>query len=458
MVKVKDMTAGSVAPILIKFSIPLLISVVFQQLYSISDSIIAGQFIDKSALAAIGASYPITMIFLAFGTGMSSGCSVVISTFFGAKDIKNMKTAVSTTVISTVILAAALTAAGFFASGLMLRALGTDEAVMADASSYLNIFTLGLVFLFLYNICTGIFSALGDSSTPLYFLIGSSVGNILLDLLFVAVLKMGVPGTAWATFIAQGICSVLAFIVLYRRLKSIKCEKPDLFRFRMLSKIASLSIPGILQQSFVSVGNLFVQSLVNSCGLDVMAGYSSAIKLNVFAVTCFSAVCNSVSSFTAQNVGARKYLRVKKGFAVGALMSAGMAALFSLVYLPFAGQLIYIFMDKNNVVNAGAAQAGADFLHIVAPFYITVALKITADGVLRGAGLVKQFMFATFADLILRVGFAFVLCPQFGARGIWMSWPVGWTTAMIMSLLFYFFYARKITRKMSETAAVDTNE
>ncbi len=442
---VKDMTKGAVAPILFRYSVPLLISVVFQQLYNIADSVIAGNFINKGALAAIGASYPITMIFLAIGTGMNIGCSVVISTFFGMKDYKAMKTAVFTSVISTLVLAAVLTVAGIFTSKLFLELLGTDAAVMEDARAYLNIYAFGLLFLFMYNICTGVFAALGDSSTPLYFLIGSSVGNILLDLLFVAVFRMGVPGTAWATFICQGICSVLAFVVLMRRINRIKSEKAAVFQWRMLGKIAGISVPSILQQSFVSVGQLFIQSLVNSCGLDVMAGYSSAIKLNTFAITCFSTVGNSVSSFTAQNTGAGEYMRVRRGFKTGLVLAVVIAAVFSLCYCIFAEKLIYIFMDSEDADNTAVAEAGMMFLRVVSPFFTAVAAKLAADGVLRGAGNVRAFMITTFSDLILRVAFAFILKPAYGALGIWLSWPVGWVIAMGISITFYVLHARKIT-------------
>lgn len=455
---VKDMTQGAVAPLLLKYSLPLLISVVFQQLYTIADSMIAGNFINKDALAAIGASYPITMIFLAIGTGMNIGCSVVISTLFGAKDHKNMKTAVFTSLISTGVLAAALTVVGFFTSGLFLRLLGTDVAVFADGRDYLNIYVFGLVFLFIYNICTGIFTALGDSSTPLYFLIGSSLGNIALDLLFVVVFRMGVPGTAWATFICQGICAVLAFLVLLRRVSRIDSPRFAYFEWRMLGKIASLSVPSILQQSFVSVGNLFIQKLVNSCGVDAMAGYSSAIKLNTFAIMSFSTVCNSLSNFTAQNTGAGETGRVRKGFRVGVLLAVGLAAAFSLAYFLFSERLIYLFMDSSEADNAAAAQVGQSFLRIVAPFYIAVAVKLSADGVLRGAGLIKQFMTTTFSDLVLRVVFAFILCPTFGSTGIWLSWPGGWTIAMIISLVFYFAYARNVKRgELQKAPSVEKN-
>ncbi len=444
---VKDMTKGSVTPILLRFSLPLLISVAFQQLYSIADSVIAGQFINKDALAAIGASYPITMIFLAVGTGMNIGCSVVISTFFGAKDLKSMKTAVFTSLISSFVLSAVLTVVGVMTGGMFLDLLGTDAAVMTDAQAYLNIYSLGLVFLFMYNICTGIFTSLGDSNTPLYFLIGSSVGNVLLDIVFVVIIPLGVPGTAWATFICQGVCSVLAFVVLMRRIKKIESPKFRFFEWRMLGRIASLSVPSILQQSFVSVGNLFIQGLVNSCGLDVMAGYSSAIKLNTFAVMCYSTVGNSVSSFAAQNNGACEYERVKKGYKVGSLLAISIALIFTLVYVIFAGNIIYIFMDSSDLNNVAAAQAGMNFLRIVSPFFIMVALKLNSDGVLRGLGNIKAFMITTFSDLVLRVVFAFVLTPHFGATGIWLSWPIGWTLSAIVSNVLYFVEAKRITVK-----------
>ena len=447
---VKDMTKGNVAPILLKFSIPLLISVIFQQLYSIADSVIAGRCINKDALSAVGASYPITMIFLAIGTGMNIGCSVVISTLFGAKDYKKMKTAVFTSLISTGALAAVLTIVGYFTSGLFLKLLGTDDLIFADSQTYLNIYVFGLLFLFIYNICTGIFTALGDGNTPLYFLIGSSLGNIGMDLLLVAVFKMGVAGTAWATFICQGICSILAFIVLVRRIKKINSSKFKLFEWKMLVKISSLSIPSILQQSFVSVGQLFVQSLVNSCGTDVVAGYASAIKLNTFAITSFSTVGNSVSSFTAQNIGAEQYQRVRKGFRVGAILCAGIAALFTIVYVVFSNELIYLFMDKTQGNTEAAAEAGRQFLMIVSPFYLAVALKLTGDAILRGGGRVGAFMVTTFSDLILRVVFAFILKPHFGATGIWLSWPVGWTISGIISITLYIIYVRKLSRRKSE--------
>ncbi len=381
---------------------------------------------------------------------MNIGCSVMISTFFGAKDFRQMKTAVYTSLISTGVLAVILTVVGCFTSGMFLKILGTDASIFADSQTYLNIYVFGLIFLFIYNICTGIFTALGDSNTPLYFLIGSSLGNIGMDLLFVVVFKMGVAGTAWATFLCQGVCSVLAFIVLIRRISRVKSEKYRLFEWRMLGKIATLSVPSILQQSFVSVGQLFIQSLVNDCGTDVVAGYASAIKLNTFAVTSFSTVGNSVSSFTAQNIGGREFGRVRKGFRVGAVAAVVIAAVFAVCYVVFSKNLIYLFMDSTNADTSAAASAGREFLMTVAPFYLAVTVKLVADGVLRGGRRMSAFMVTTFSDLILRVAFAFFLKPMFGAKGIWLSWPVGWTAAAVISMVMYFVYIRKLCPKNTE--------
>ena len=231
---ITDLTEGKPSKILWSFSIPMLLSVVFQQLYNIVDSIVAGKFVGAQALAAVGASYPITMIFMAIATGANVGAAVIISQLFGAKNFEKLKTSIFTSIISMTVLAAILTIFGIvFCSG-MLKMLSTPDNIFSDSMTYLNIYIGGLIFLFLYNICTGVFTAMGDSKTPLYFLIMSSVGNIILDLVFVIVFNMGVAGVGWATFIAQGISSMLAFAVLLKRVHGIKSGTYKKFSIRML--------------------------------------------------------------------------------------------------------------------------------------------------------------------------------------------------------------------------------
>ncbi|MDD3368914.1 MAG: MATE family efflux transporter [Lachnospiraceae bacterium] len=431
----KDLTVGKPEVVLWKYCIPLFGSIVFQQLYNIADSLVAGKFIGEGALAAVGNSYEVTLIYLAFAFGCNIGCSVIISQLFGAKRFGELKTAVSTTFIASGILCLALMAAGFTCSGFLLHLINTPEEIFSDSMLYLYIYTGGLLFLFFYNIATGIFSALGDSKTPFWFLAVSSVTNIFMDILFVKSFHMGIAGVAWATFICQGASSVLAVLALVRRLKQVETvEKHKMFSWELFWKITEIAAPSILQQSFISIGNIVIQSVINSFGASVIAGYAAAIKLNNFAITTFTTLGNGMSNFTAQNIGAGKLERIKRGFRGGLGMAYLIALPFILLYL-FAGQyVVHIFMNGDSV---DALATGVRILEILAPFYLVVATKLIADGILRGAGAMKQFMMATFTDLILRVVLAFVLSSRLGETGIWMSWPIGWTIAAIMSVSFY---------------------
>ncbi len=436
---ITDMTVGKPSKVLWKFCLPLLISVAFQQFYNIADSVIAGNFIPdgENAIAAIGASYPVTMLFMAFAVGYNSGCSVICSNLFGSHKFGRLRTAIWTSIISGAVLSLVLMAVGVIFSENIAAALNTPAEIFDDACIYLDIYVYGVPFLFLYNVCTGIFSALGDSKTPLYFLIGSSVGNVILDIVMVTAFGMGVDGVAWATFIAQGCAAVLAFITLIRRIGKIGTdgEAPKLFSWEILKKISAISIPSILQQSFVSVGNLFIQGIVNGYNsAAVIAGYSSAIKLNTFVVTCVSTMSNGMSSFTAQNVGAGKTDRISKGFRVSIIMSACIALPITLIYLIFGENLIYMFMKEPD---AAAVAVGCNFLNIVAPFYFSVTAKLNCDAVLKGAGAVKYFVITTFTDLILRVILAYIFSDMFGVEGVWWCWPIGWIASALLSVIFY---------------------
>lgn len=441
---VKDLTKGNVRPVLWSFTIPMFISVVFQQLYNIADSAIAGRFAGEDALAAVGASYPITMIFMAIAIGCNVGCAVVISSYFGAGDIRRMKTAISTTLIASTVLAVALTIFGLLTSSYLMQMMNTPHNIFDAGDIYLKIYIGGMVFLFCYNVATGIFTALGDSKTPLYFLIGSSVGNVVLDYLFVAVFHFGVSGVGWATFLAQGIAGILAVITLLRRVAKLPTGhgKVMLYSKSMLRRIAKIAVPSILQQSFVSVGNIFIQSLVNSFGSAVIAGYSAAIKLNTFTITSFSTLGNALSSFSAQNIGAAKIDRVRKGFRAGMMLAWIIAVPFFVLFFFFGNEMLRIFMENPT---GGAMKAGMEFLKIVSPFYFIISLKLLADGLLRGSSAMIGFMVSTFTDLILRVILAYVFAGIFGSTGIWMSWPVGWSISAIISLLFYRYTWKQLS-------------
>ncbi len=431
-----DLTHENPTKTLIKFALPMVLSVAFQQVYNIADKLIAGRYAGEDALAAVSASYPITMIIMAFALGTNIGCSVVISGLYGGKKYNEVKTAVSTSIILALSASVILSVLSLLFADPMLRLLKTPMNIFDDSALYLRIYIYGFIFLYLYNICTGAFNALGNSKTPLYFLIASSVGNIILDYVFVAVFHWGVAGVAWATFIAQGASSILSLIAILFEMKKIKSDKnPPLLSSSTLKKILAIAIPSILQQSFVSVGNLMIQSLVN--GFDsssVIAGYGVAVQLNTFAVTVFNTSGNAVSNYTAQNLGSGNYDRVRQGFRSAIKIGAVIAIPFVAAYT-FAGNfMVGLFLDAPT---SAALQTGREFLMIVAPFYFLVMIKLSSDGIMRGASAVRFFVMSTFSDLLLRVVLAYILSPHLGVTGIWLSWPIGWGLSAALVFAFY---------------------
>ena len=430
-----DLTVGKPEDVLWKFCIPLFGSIVFQQLYNIADSFVAGKFIGENALAAVGNSYEITLIFIAFAFGCNMGCSVIVSQFFGARRYENMKTAVYTAMITSAMICIVLMVFGLLFCDSLLGMINTPEELLGDSKIYLDIYILGLPFVFFYNIATGIFSALGDSKTPFYFLAASSTSNIAVDILFVTVFHMGVAGVAWATFLCQGVSCVLAVFVVFRRLKGIETDKVPLFSFDILKRIMTVAVPSILQQSFISVGNIIIQGTINGFGSSVMAGYSAAVKLNNLVITSFTTLGNGISNYTAQNIGAGKLPRIREGFKAGIKMVWMLSAPLFVLYF-FAGKwILYAFIDEPTALTL---QTGIEFLRILSPFYFVISMKFVADGILRGSGMMGKFMVTTFLDLILRVGIAVLLSGTIlGATGIWCAWPIGWIVAVILSLAFY---------------------
>ena len=431
----KDLTVGKPESVLWRFCLPLFGSIIFQQLYNLADSFVAGKFVGENALAAVGNSYEITLIFIAFAFGCNIGCSVIVSQLFGAKRMADLKTAVYTTLISSGVVCLLLMGLGTLLCTDLLQLINTPEDILPDSRLYLDIYILGLPFVFYYNVATGIFSALGDSKTPFYFLAASSLSNIAVDILFVTAFKMGVAGVAWATFLCQGVSCVLALVVVFRRFRTIEAEKkPALFSWTLFKKIAVVAVPSILQQSFISVGNIVIQGVINTFGSSVMAGYSAAVKMNNLVITSFTTLGNGISNYTAQNIGAEKPERVRQGFGAGLKLVWLLCVPLVALYLLAGGVLLRIFLDDTT---GTAMQVGIQFLRILSPFYFVVSAKLVSDGILRGAGMMKQFMVATFTDLVLRVVLAKALSGPFGTLGIWCAWPIGWTIAMVLSVIFY---------------------
>ena len=440
--KSTDLTTGTPRTVLWRFCLPLFASVIFQQFYNIADSFVAGKFIGENALAAVGNSYEITLIFIAFATGCNMACSVLASQLFGAKNYSGLKSAISTVVISIAVLCVALMVFGFFSAEWFLQFMKTPEGIYADSLTYMNIYIWGVPFLFFYNLSTGIFSAMGDSKTPFVFLAISSIVNIAMNIFFVAGLDMGVAGVAWATFLCQGMSCVLAMTTIFRRLQQLTdVSQERLFDKTYFTRFVSLAVPSILQQSSISIGTIMIQSSINACGIGVTAGYAAGIKLHNMVVAAFTTLGNGISNFTAQNIGANQLERVREGRKAGIQMVWMLCVPIVLLLIFGAKPLMHLFIDNPTPL---ALEAGAWFLYICAPPYFLLSVKLVTDGVLRGAGMMKEFAFATTLDLILRVVLVKILAEPFGYIGIWASWPIGWVLGTSLSL---WYYRRKFQNK-----------
>lgn len=438
-----NMTEGAPARKLFFFAAPMILGNLFQQLYNMADSVIVGQFAGVDALAAVGASYALTTVFVMLAIGGGNGSAVVTAQYLGAKRYRELKTSISTALTAFLALGILLAAAGYFCSGMILTALKTPENILGMARQYLNIYFAGLPFLFLYNVLASMFNALGDSKTPLYLLIFSSVVNVGLDIWFVAGFSMGVAGVAVATVIAQGTAAVISFLLLLRKLRDYEvpdddaCKAGDrkLFDADMLAHMVKMAIPTMLQQSIVSVGMLLVQSVINRFGSDVLAGYTAAGRIESICIVPMIAAGNAVATFTAQNVGAGKHERVREGYRSAYGMVFGFAAVICIAVLLSRKALIGMFLDGAG--NAAAYETGISYLSFIAFFYVLIGLKAITDGVLRGSGDVGVFMAANLINLSIRVAAANLLAPVLGAAAVWYAEPMGWAVNYLISFLRY---------------------
>ena len=295
---------------LIIFALPMMLGNLFQQFYTMADSVIVGRFIGEKALAAVGASYALTTVFISIAIGGGIGASVVASRAFGARRYGVMKSAISTSLIAFLVLSIVLGVFGYILSPAIMSALNTPDDILQDSITYLRIYFLGLPFLFMYNVLASMFNALGKSRIPLFLLIFSSVLNVFLDIFMVTTLQMGVAGAAWATLIAQGISAVISFSILMKTLSEFDEKNEKLWSADLMKTISLIALPSILQQSTVSIGMMLVQSVVNSFGSEVLAGFSAAMRIESIVVVPMSAMGNAMSSYTAQNIGADKTDRV----------------------------------------------------------------------------------------------------------------------------------------------------
>lgn len=420
---------------LLIFALPMMLGNFFQQAYTMADSVIVGRFVGEEALAAVGASYSLTNVFISIAIGGGVGASVITSQTFGSRDYSRMKRSVSTALLSFLAISLVLGAGGLLFSRQIMVLLRTPENILQDASTYLNIYFLGLPFLFMYNVLSSMFNALGRSRIPLYLLIFSSVLNVALDIYMVTALDMGVAGVAWATLIAQGISAVLSFAIFLRGLKSYPGKLDRLFDGRELKNMARVALPSILQQSTVSIGMMLVQSVVNSFGSQMLAGYSAAMRIESVCIVPMSAMGNAISSYTAQNIGAGKPERVRAGYRASYGIVFAIAAVICLAVQLLARPLVSLFMEEGG--STLAFETGMACTRFMGWFYVLIGLKMISDGVLRGAGDMTMFTVANLVNLGLRVVLAVTLAPQFGIQFVWMAVPVGWLINYGISFLEY---------------------
>lgn len=434
----QNMITGSPARSLIAFAIPMILGNLFQQFYSLADSIIVGRTLGQNALAAVGSTVTVVMVYVAIANGLAIGCSVVISQLFGSGDYRKMKTAFNTSFMAFVGLSVLFLIIGFSTCNAIVHLTGIPDAIVQDAKSYYYVYAAGFPGLFFYNVSNSGYNALGKSRMPLLFLLISSVLNIGLDLLFILKFHWGVAGAAFATTISQYLAAAVSFItlLLYIRKHFQTAEKPKLFSGILLKSIAKVAIPSMITSSVISLGFVALQSLINSFGTDVMAAYTSAVRIDGIAIVPIVQIGNATSTFTAQNIGAGKIERVPKGYHVSLLMNAVICAAVGVLLFFLGSAFVGLFLDAKT--SANAIQIGSEYLRIVGSFYFLMGAMNASTGVLRGAGDATWAMVAVLCNFASRVAYAYIMVAITGDyHMIWWSNIIGWSVGLIIAFIRY---------------------
>lgn len=431
------MTEGVIWKEILLFSIPLLLGNLFQQLYNAVDSVVVGNYIGAQALAAVGSSAPVINLLVSFFMGLAVGAGVIISRYFGARKKEELHIAVHTSLALTFAAGLVMTLIGVLISPYVLQWVGTPSDVMESSVLYLRIYFLGILSVMVYNMGSGILRAVGDSRNPLYFLIVSSVTNIILDILFVIVFHMGIAGVGWATLIAQTISAVLTMLLLMRTKEEYQVKLKHIrFHKHMLYEIVRLGLPSGMQNAIVSFSNVIVQSNINAFGSLAMAGCGSYTKIDGFAILPVMSYSMALTTFTGQNMGAKKYDRVKQGAKTGILMSVITIVCISALLLMLGPNVLAIFSSDPTVINYGLYM-----MHVLAPGYIFLAISHAFNGIIRGAGITTVPMIVMVTCWCgLRMAWILTSVPLFHDIGVvFMGWPLTW----IASALWLFLYYRK---------------
>ncbi len=430
----KDLTAGKEWKVILQFAFPMLLGNVFQQLYNVVDSIIVGNFLGKEALASVGASFPVIFVMISLVIGITMGITIIISQYYGAKNFEKVKTAIDTMNIFLFFTSIFLSILAYFLSEPIFRLIKLPEELMADAVIYFRWFTSGFILMFGYNTVAAILRGLGDSKTPLYFLIISTIVNIVLDILFVVVLKFGVASVALATVIANGVAFLTAILYLNKKHEMVRIKFRNLvFDKEIFRQSIRIGLPSGIQQSFVALGMMALYWIVNDFGTDAIAAYSVAHRLDSFAGMPAMTLGSALSTFVGQNLGANKMSRVKKGMHATWIISIITSLLVFLSMILFKENFMAAFNQDPRVI-----EIGASYLMIVSGFYVVFSSMFTINGVLRGAGATIIPMFSTLIALwVLRIPLSYYMSQDMGTDGIWWGIPIAWAFGFIMSYIYY---------------------
>ncbi|MBC8315291.1 MAG: MATE family efflux transporter [Bacteroidetes bacterium] len=434
----KDLSQGHEGKLISRFAMPMLLGNIFQQLYNIVDTIIVGKFIGIDALAAVGSSFPIIFMLVSFILGITMGFTIIISQYFGAKDMNKVKRAINTLYIFLFISSLVVSIAGIFLSESIFKLTDLPAQIIPMATQFLTIYFAGMVFLFGYNATSAILRGLGDSKTPLYFLIGSVILNIALDLLFVLGFGWGIKGVAWATVFSQGVAFIAQILYLNRYHSFLQFSFRELrFDRKIFRQGIRIGLPTGFQHTFVAAGMLALYWIVNQFGVTANAAYSAAGRIDSFAAMPAMSFSAALSTFVGQNMGANRPDRIRRGLRSTLLMTAGISLSISMVTVFFGRYLMMMFTTDPAVIELGRM-----YLIIVGAFYVLFSTMFALHGTLRGAGDTFVPMIITLLSLwVIRVPVAYLLSKytSIGLYGVFWSIPIGWLAGVILAYIYYVF-------------------
>lgn len=437
----RDLTVGNEYKAILFFALPILIGNIFQQLYGVIDSVIVGRILGEEGLAAVGASFSISSIILAIAMGLTLGFGILISKYYGSKAYEKIQIVIDTGMIVTVAVAILIMFFSMVKCEELMNLFHVPDDIKKDAVLFLKILLIGTIPSFGYNSIANFLRGLGDSKTPLYFLIVSSIVNVVLDIIFVLTFSMGVAGAAFATVLAQYLCFILIIVYINKKHLQYRIQYKNLkFDLKALWEGLKIGLPAMLQQLFISFGNSVIQVLINSYGITVISAYTAASKIDGFATMPALNIGKAMSNYVAQNMGAGETKRARRGVKAGILMVAGITLLIAIPIFVFPQQLMSLFCDSNYVWEAGSL-----YLRIVSLFYIVFGAMQVLNGVLLGKGKAFISMIATIGSFcLLQVPAAILLSKWIGVIGIWIAAPIGWIGGFFIRYLYYRFAARDL--------------